>query len=530
MRFDPITGSHLSERTLVAASYYLLIAMAHLAVLPNDKKLLMCSVALGSAAMAMISRFALKNGTPQQTEVWMMVLVGIVTANITLHGVVVGDREQIYYITTLLAAFPMLTPTARTAALSSLILLTGAIILLAFHVPVFTISLAFLLGGPAIGGWFAAVRTRGLADVLASSQAEAQRLREIAEQSEQAKAQFLANMSHEIRTPLNGIIGVLEVLANSKLTIKQRKMIDLIQGSGQTLERLLTDILDISKIEAGKLYVEREPFDLAREIEAAANLLHARAKDKDLSFTVVIEPDARGAYLGDAVRLRQVVTNLVSNAVKFTEHGGVNIKVTRDDLEDTTRVKITVEDTGPGLDSRTLGRLFQRFEQADGSITRLHGGTGLGLSIVKSLVQMQGGTVSVRSEPGRGSQFEVIIPYAIAGPEQIVARSSADANFREAGTVPLNILLAEDNISNRQVVSLILESFGVNLTIAEDGRQAVAAFRAKVFDLVLMDMQMPVMDGLEATRSIRAFELAQGRPRLPIVAMTANAMDSDRQA
>lgn len=336
-------------------------------------------------------------------------------------------------------------------------------------------------------------------------------------------------MSHEIRTPLNGVIGVSEVLSTTRLTAKQTEMVDLIRGSSETLERLLSDILDLSKIEAGKLHLETEPFDLEAEVDAAANLLRSRAKEKGLRFTITFEPGAAGTYLGDAVRLRQIVSNLVSNAVKFTSEGRVDVIVSHDSNGQSPHLNIVVEDTGPGFSPETLSRLFNRFEQADGSTTRLHGGTGLGLSIVKSLAEMQGGSVSVESQLGKGSRFEVHLPY----PKHMGQGPVASAAKEEIGLQPrdgsLNILLAEDNPSNRKVVSIILEPYSVNLVLAEDGRQAVNSFREQDFDLILMDMQMPNMDGLTATRAIRDLELSEGRRRTPIAMLSANALSTHRQ-
>ncbi|OYU69545.1 MAG: hybrid sensor histidine kinase/response regulator [Alphaproteobacteria bacterium PA2] len=514
---------------LVAAIYYLLISAAHLAVLPPGKRLLMYCVAMTSAVIAIAARFHLRKGGPGATEAWMVAMVGLVTLNITLHGVYVGDREQIYYISTMLAAFPMLTPTGRAAGASIVTLVGGALILMANNVPPLSVSLAFLLSGPALGGWFAASRTRGQSEVLAAAQAQAQHLKNQAEQSEEMKTQFLANMSHEIRTPLNGVIGVSELLARTRLTGRQQGMVDLIRGSSETLERLLSDILDLSKIEAGKLHIEIEPFDLATEVHAAANLMATGARNKGLTFSVTVDDAARGAYLGDSIRLRQIVSNLVSNAVKFTETGGLEVRVTCGDFPDPPGLKILVKDTGPGFDAATQNRLFQRFEQADGSTTRLHGGSGLGLSIVKSLVELQGGTISIESAPGRGSQFEVRLPLARTLLDGNVRTTSETTSSIGAAAAPLNILLAEDNAGNRKIVSMILEPYGVNLTTAEDGRQAVAAFREQAFDLVLMDMQMPVMDGLAATRAIRELEQTEARSRTPIAMLSANALSTHRQ-
>jgi CheY-like chemotaxis protein len=290
---------------------------------------------------------------------------------------------------------------------------------------------------------------------------------------------------------------------------------------------LLNDILDLSKIEAGKLDLEVRSFDLVDEIRTALDPLKLAAQEKALAFEIQISPSAEGSYLGDPLRIRQIVANLVSNAVKFTDRGRILVTLDRQAAADRRpQVRISVQDTGRGFDEVTGERLFQRFEQADGSVTRTHGGTGLGLSIVRSLAEMMGGTIQARSTPGVGSEFEVFLPlprlseasFQIGGAEEGLspARESSAA---------MRVLLAEDHLTNQRVVALILEPYGAELTIAENGELAVAAFQAGSFDLVLMDMQMPVMDGLTATRQIRDFERAEGRLPTPIAMLSANAME-----
>ena len=356
-----------------------------------------------------------------------------------------------------------------------------------------------------------------------------------AEAANTAKSEFLANMSHEIRTPLNGVIGIVDALSRTPLSPDQKEMVDLIRGSGVTLERLVSDILDVSKIEAGQLDLESRPFDLDEALEPLA-VMAARAEDKGLAFRVERMPEARGQFVGDSTRIRQVLGNLLSNAIKFTATGAVTVRIETwpDDPDAPTaahQLAITVEDTGVGFNAGHASRLFERFNQADGTITRRFGGTGLGLSICRSLVMMMGGSIEARSTPGVGSRFRFVLPLDRAG-------SLADYDARDAGpgsTAPpateraIKVLLAEDHPTNQRVVQLILGGQGAEVVTADDGAQAVAAFEADVFDVVLMDMQMPVMDGLTATRAIRAFEASNPhRPRTPIVMLSANAMAEHR--
>ena len=343
-----------------------------------------------------------------------------------------------------------------------------------------------------------------------------------AEAANVAKSDFLANMSHEIRTPLNGVIGIVDALARTGLTPEQAEMVELIRGSGVTLERLVSDILDVSKIEAGQLDLEARAFDLDEAL-GPIDLMQARAQDKGLAFAVRRTADATGLFVGDSTRIRQVIGNLLSNALKFTAEGGITVEVSILSEGGAASLMFAVEDTGIGFDSDHAARLFERFDQADGTITRRFGGTGLGLSICRSLVEMMGGAISARSTPGKGSRFQFHVPL-----ERAAARPVSAAPIPMIARA-LRVLVAEDHPTNQRVVQLILQAQGVEVEIVEDGAAAVAAFKADEFDLVLMDMQMPVMDGLSATRAIRAIEAATPqRMRIPILMLSANAMIEHR--
>ena len=342
------------------------------------------------------------------------------------------------------------------------------------------------------------------------------------ERANRAKSTFLANMSHELRTPLNGVIALTDQLADTADQARRRELANLVSSSGRLLEQVLSDILDVSKIEAGQFRLSPAPFELEETVAAMADLHRASAEAKGLSLTWRIAEKAKGAYLGDSGRIAQILSNLLGNAVKFTDQGEVALGVDRvgDGL------KFTVRDTGVGFDAEARERLFRRFEQADDSITRRFGGTGLGLSICSALTGMMGGQIDATGQPGKGAVFTVILPLPqaeLAAPEERVAPEA------EISLQGMRVLAAEDHPTNQKVLQIVLEPFGIDLTIVGNGEEAVAAFD-QGFDAVLMDMQMPVMDGLTATRMIREKEAAAGAAPCLLIMLTANAMDEHVEA
>jgi signal transduction histidine kinase/ActR/RegA family two-component response regulator len=344
------------------------------------------------------------------------------------------------------------------------------------------------------------------------------------ETANREKSRFLANMSHELRTPLNGVVAVSEVLAREQKTKRTRELAELVVSSGRLLEQVLTDILDFSKIEAGQMSFEPSDFELEPLIGRVAELHKAVAVQKGLNFTWAVAREARGRWRGDPVRITQILSNLLSNAVKFTSAGEVGVTV---DLEGET-LRVSIRDTGVGFSEEAHKRLFKRFQQADASVTRRFGGTGLGLSISGSLAEMMNGTIEATSVPGKGSVFTLLLPLPRAG---AAVEPAPDATaHRDVALAGVRILLAEDHPTNQKVARLILEAAGIELTVVENGVLALDAFRAGGFDLVLMDMQMPEMDGLTATSEIRAWERLHGAHRTPVIMLTANALDEHVRA
>ncbi|MEN5146111.1 hybrid sensor histidine kinase/response regulator [Brevundimonas diminuta] len=368
--------------------------------------------------------------------------------------------------------------------------------------------------------------------VLLWQRRQSQRLKKAqlhAEAASRAKSEFLANMSHEIRTPLNGVVAMAETLAGRDLSERDLELVNIIRSSGVTLERLLSDILDVSRIESGQVAIDPAPFDLEAAVRDVSGLWAPLVMDKGLELRLELDPDLPRRVVGDAVRLRQVLTNLVSNALKFTQEGAVTLSVVRHEAD---QVRFAVADTGIGFDAGFKARIFHRFQQEDGSITRRFGGSGLGLAISDDLVRLMGGELDCESPPGGGARFwfDLHLPAAQGDDDEAEAHAPAAPVVRaDRGEAP-RVLLADDHPVNRKVVELMLEPLGVELTVVEDGAQALAAFMDGGFDLVLMDMQMPVMDGLTATMEIRAHEQRTGAARTPILMLTANAMSEHVEA
>jgi signal transduction histidine kinase/ActR/RegA family two-component response regulator len=401
--------------------------------------------------------------------------------------------------------------------------------------------------------WIATERRAAEADLvetnnqLSQAIARANQLAATAELATIAKADFLANMSHEIRTPMNGVIGMLSLLADTPLSDEQRKFATVASASGETLLTLINDILDFSKIEAGRLSIESIDLDLQQLLASLMPLFEFRAAEKHITLTREIPPTVPTLLKGDPVRLRQVITNLMTNALKFTEKGEVKLSITAPRITPTEVIlRFTVRDTGLGIAPEKLGLLFSKFSQVDASMTRRYGGTGLGLAICKQLAELMGGEVGVSSQVGQGSEFWFTARLgrqpptarraAVGALSSSLAASvsaSAAANVPTPApqtAAPARILLADDNATNQLVAISLLKKFGYACDAVDNGVAAVRALAGHAYELVLMDVQMPSMDGHEATQRIRAGESGETKRQVPIIAMTAHTLSGDREA
>ncbi len=350
------------------------------------------------------------------------------------------------------------------------------------------------------------------------------------EAATKAKSEFLARMSHEIRTPMNGIIGMTYLAMRDRPEEKQLKYLQRIDNAAKSLLGVINDILDFSKMEADKMDIASSSFSLSGMLRSVYDLMLVRSQEKGINLVFSVADDVPDIVVGDSLRLGQICINICSNALKFTESGTVSLHVSLQSRQDDGILLLfAVKDTGIGIDAKAQNGIFDSFSQADGSTTRKYGGTGLGLAICQSLTHMMGGTIWVESEPGKGSTFYFTILVGEGEAKEFEAKEqSAAAVHPETEQVPLHVLLAEDNEINQEIAVELLKGMGITTTVAQNGAEALQLWEAEPFDLILMDIQMPVMDGLTATRRIRASSAAHSKT-VPIIAMTANAMSGDKE-
>ena len=366
--------------------------------------------------------------------------------------------------------------------------------------------------------WSARGQLTGAWNELMDAREAAEERERAAEAANLAKSAFLANMSHELRTPLNAVLGMAQALMGEALTPIQHERVGIIRRSGESLLEVLNDILDLSKIEAGAFDLEMGEFDLEHLVRGVVAAYRPLAAKKNLTFEFVVADEARGLYLGDPARIRRILYSLCDNAVKFTHEGGVILRADREPL----RLVFRVADSGIGIHGDDLERLFEGFFQSDATLTRKYGGAGVGLAICGHFTGLMGGAIEAASELGRGSTFTLSLPLERGLPAKAPAAEPHSPEIE--AFAPLRVLAAEDNATNQLVLKALLAPAGIEPTLVENGREALCAWETQDWDLVLMDIQMPEMNGIEATRAIRLREAQTGRARTPIVAVTANAM------
>lgn len=524
---------------LAAACYYAVISGAHPFYETGANLFYLDGLAIFAAASAGLLWRKLGRVAPSMlrlevaaTSVNLLVLINVV-AYLTVHF----EPLKLVYFVLMALVFGTSAPSRRVALAGVGSALAG-FLMLAKDAPGDLISQYAFVG---VAGVFAAIGmstlmrgavmrelrsriasdavNRRLEEKLAENErlrAEAQELAVSAQAASRAKTEFLATISHEIRTPLNGVLGMAQVMAQSDLPQAQAERLAVIQSSARSLLDVVNDVLDISKIEAGKMEITPAPFSLERFAEAMRRLYGGLAQDKGLAFSLDLDPAAGAWRFGDEVRLRQVLSNLLSNAIKFTDQGSVSVRIGQAGA----RLSFEVSDTGPGVPAAAQALIFDRFVQGDGSSTRRASGTGLGLAICREVVILMGGAIRLDSTPGRGATFtfEVPLPSAAAVQDQDPTAAS------EIGDTGVRVLIADDNATNRMVLQTLLSHIGVESEGVGDGRQAVDAWSTGHWDAILMDIHMPEMDGLDASRAIRRQEAETGRARTPIIAVTASVL------
>ncbi|MES2032824.1 MAG: ATP-binding protein [Pseudomonadota bacterium] len=534
--YTPVVRAYL----LTASAYNAIICIAHPFYETGTGLIILESLAVAAVVVGAVSWWLVgrKPANLFRLELAALTFNGVFLANVFAYQTLHFEAPKLVYFVLLALAFSVGAPTRRVSLISVAAATTG-LVLIARHAPpelinqyafiglagAFTaLGMSMLIRGAVLRELSARLASDALNRVLEqelavnrSLQAKAEALTLTAQTANRAKSEFLATMSHEIRTPLNGVLGTAQVMERGELSDEQRRRLSLIQDSGQSLLQVINAILDISRIEAGKMELFNAPFSVETFAEGLNQLYGGLAEDKGLAFDLVVSDDARGWRDGDESRLRQVISNLISNAVKFTETGSVSVHLSGD--EATLRGRI--RDTGVGIPADRHAAIFEKFVQVDGSTTRRTGGSGLGLAICRDLLTLMGGRISVSTPAEGGTQFEFEAPCpTVDAPGQATASRPAPETLD--GSV--RVLIVDDNATNRIVLETMLGQLGIATASAKDGREAVAFWDDGGWDAILMDIHMPVMDGLEASREIRAREAAGGRGRTPIIAVTASVL------
>jgi len=527
---------------IAATAYNFLICLSH----PFYEKGAALFILEGLAITAVVTgagfwwRLGQRPASLRLLEIAALAMNAIFLANVFAYQTLHFEPLKLVYFVLLSLAFAIAAPTRRvavvsvTAALAAMIAVAAGASgeLIHAHAYIGLAGAFTALGMSALmrGAVLRELRARLASEALNRSlereldanrrlRARAETLTLEAEAANRAKSEFLATMSHEIRTPLNGVLGTAQAMERGELADDQRRRLDIIQSSGQSLLQVINAILDISQIEAGRMEIVRAPFSLDELADGLRPLYAGLAEEKGLGFSLTVDPVARGWREGDASRLRQVLSNLISNAIKFSDEGQVSVRLSGD----AETLIGSVSDTGVGIPADRLGSVFEKFVQIDGSTTRQTGGSGLGLAICRELLTLMGGSIRVDSLQAGGTCFSFELPCPIVAAAEITA-SAAPEDAQEEPALDCRVLVVDDNATNRVVLETMLEHLGIASASARDGHEAIALWEGGGWDAILMDIHMPRMDGIEACREIRAREAAGDKGRTPIIAVTASVL------
>jgi signal transduction histidine kinase len=566
---DPVTGEmreelkrqadlELGERTVLGSYVYIGMIFSFILATPFEQdfpKLTLAYIILVGvlSILRLVLTLDRRRLYAAYPKAWRWTLMTLILTFGAAQGFLCGFTFQQYGVSNVSLASMLITVGIAGGAIASyrshvrllrchlILLFLPALVTMLFLKTGPSLALAFLVvqvyyGLRHQGNMLHKVYWKGIVDnmLLELRQRELEAARNAAESANRAKSEFLAGLSHEIRTPMNAILGMADVLWNENLTDSLRNQVGIIRRAGQVLLNLINDILDLSKIEAGRLELEQVEFDFKELVQKTAEMMASSAKTKGLEISCSVE-EGIPSILGDPYRLRQILTNLLSNAIKFTEKGAIRIWAGRMASEGPLlKLQCDIADTGIGIAKEKLLAIFESFTQADSSTTRKYGGTGLGLTIAQRLAQMMGGRIEVRSEVGEGSVFSLAITAPAAAVRKSMDTEKSAQDLREAVRCsrPLKILLVEDNEENQMVVRAYLEGTPFQLDIAGNGAEGLEKFKSKLYDLTIMDIRMPVMDGYEAIREMRKYESLQRGGQsgpVPILALTASVFKEDYQ-
>ncbi|WP_340646458.1 ATP-binding protein [Phenylobacterium sp.] len=525
--------------------YYVIITASHPFYETGSSLAILMGLSAVSAVVCLGVHRLLRNPGPSHLtlELGALATNALMLANVVAYLAIHFEAPKLVYFVIMALGFATVGPSVRILAPSVVLALTALVMFAGQAGPGAAGQYAFVGLAGAFGAIGLSTMTRGVVmrelrarlaaealnrqieQELATNQAlriQAQDLARIADTANRSKTEFLATMSHELRTPLNGVLGMAQAMTADPLSKPQRARLVTIQDSGRALLGIINDVLDISKIEAGRLELSPSVFNMTGFAEDLAALYGGLARERGLAFSLEITPDAKGWRRGDEVRLRQVISNLLANALKFTEAGAVTALIDADG----DFLKVSVTDTGTGIAPERAPQLFEKFVQADASTTRRFGGTGLGLSICREILALMGGEIDFTSELGEGSCFSFTVHLARAETPTTLDKPDAEPSFDDA----LRVLVVDDNPTNRLVIRTLLEQFGIDTVTVDSGTAAIEAWDAGAWSAILMDIHMPGMDGLEATREIRTREQTGGRARTPMIAVTASVLSHETDA